>query len=207
MVVWLRLAFSAAVLPNLVTGATFASFASFFRGWINIECLLVVAAYAATRRRIFLLVLALELLLDLFEPVAHVYYFKPRDALDALSYLDVVPPPTLVFYAVCVLAYLAVIITGVITSVPAKLQTSAAAIALAASLAAGGLFGCDYFAGRYQLLGSDMKEVHVNLVRTPVLSAGYRALKSYLKKSGSPASMITMSATRKFLTVSQSSLS
>jgi len=205
---WLRLAFAAAALPNLITCVAFASFAGFFRGWINIEYLLIVAAYAVTQRRIFLFVLPLELLLDLFEPVAHVYYFQPGDAFDALSYLSVVPPRTLVIYAACVLAYLAFIITGVIIAVPAKGHIPATAIAVTASLTACGLFGCDCFSGRYHfgLSGPDMKEVHVKLARTPVLSAGFRVWISNRRRIGSARSMAASSATQNFLSVSQASL-
>jgi hypothetical protein len=204
---WLRLAFATTVLPNLITFAAFASFAGFFRGWINIEFLLIVAAYALTRRRFFLLVLPLELLLDLFEPIAHVYYFQTSDALNALSYLSVVPPRTLAIYAACVLAYLAFVTTGVIISVKPIRQIPARVIAGAALFAVCGLFGCDYFSGRYQLLGSDMKEIHVNLVRTPAISAGYMVLKSYRRRGlGSGNPRVTPSAASHLLSVSQPSL-
>jgi len=203
---WLRLAFAAALLPNLITCAVFASFAGFFRGWINIEFLLIVAAFAITRRRLFLLLLPLELLFDLFEPVAQVYYFQPGDALEALSDLTVVPHRTLAIYTACVLAYIAFVIAGVMISLRHKRRIPAAAIVMAALLSAGGLFACDYFSGRYQLFGSDMKKVHVNLVRTPVLSTGYLVWKTYRRKSGSGISMAIPSAARNLLGVSQASL-
>ncbi len=204
---WLRLITCAALLPNLVTLAAFASFAAFFRGWINIEFILLVALYAVTRNRcVLFLTIPIELVLDLFEPVARVYYFKAGDAIESLSYLSMIPSGTVAVYAVVVIAYIASVLCAVFVLVPRACRLSPAAITLAAAATSGVLFTSDYYAGRYQALGADLRRSQVNLVRTPALSAGYRILTTKRFRTNQTQPTVIDAASRQFLKAEQTAL-
>jgi hypothetical protein len=171
---WSRVILIAVVLPNLITCAKFTAFAGFFRGWINIEFIIIAALYGFTRRRVVLLFIPLELLLDLFEPVARVYYFNPHDAFDALRYVGMVPVWNLALYTSLVAAYIALLMTAV-RFIPSRANRSMATVTTTLLIAASLLLGFDYVSGRYQAFGSDIRIVRADLVRTPVLSAAFRA--------------------------------
>jgi hypothetical protein len=168
--------FTGAVLvPNLIVCARFTALSDLFRGWINVEFLFLAALYLLLRSRFVLIAIAADLLFDLFEPVAHLYYFSDSDAYRSLRYLDAQPWSRLLLYGTLVLAYIFAIVLVFRILVPkrtgASARSSAAVCALAVLFFAG-----DFLCGRYQVLGADVTKARLLLVRTPAASFARRVL-------------------------------
>jgi hypothetical protein len=77
------------------------------RGYLNVEYLLLFAVAVLYPGWKMACVLTAELLVALLEPIAHLYYFSPSDALFSLGYLRYIPDKRLFLYLVMVLAYAA----------------------------------------------------------------------------------------------------
>lgn len=98
---WLALAIF--VLPSLAVFLLFGRPPEFLSGWLNIEfCALTALALQPRLRFLALTALAFELLADLVEPFAHIYYFTGADAVQALKYMQVIPRLRLAGYGVMV---------------------------------------------------------------------------------------------------------
>ncbi len=62
-----------------------------FRGWINVEFLLLFAVALLRPDWGTATLLLADLTLAVLEPLARLYYFSPGDALVSLRYLDLLP--------------------------------------------------------------------------------------------------------------------
>lgn len=171
----LGLFLGAIVVPNLIVCARFTALSELFRGWINIEFLLLAAAYLLIRSRLVLVAIAIELVIDLFEPIAHLYYFSDSDAYRSLRYLNAQPWSRLSLYGALVLGYVFTVVVAFRLLMPKRsrpaVRWSAALSALAALL-----FAADFLCGRYSALGADVTRARLTLVRTPAVSLVRRAL-------------------------------
>ena len=78
-----------------------------FRGWINTEYLLLLCLGLLYPSRRMIALLTAELTVALLEPITHIYYFTPRDALFSLQYLLLLPFHRMVAYACVLVCYVA----------------------------------------------------------------------------------------------------
>lgn len=163
------------VVPNLIVCARFTALSELFRGWINVEFLLLAAIYLLLRSRLVLIAIAADLLFDLFEPIAHLYYFSDSDAYRSLRYLDAQPEGRLLLYAALVLAYVSAVIFLFRILMPKRIGPAGRWSAFGATVAVL-LFSGDFLCGRYQVLGAEVTKARLLLVRTPAASFARRVL-------------------------------
>lgn len=169
---WVGVFFAVIVIPNIITCASFVAMSQFFRGWLNVEFVLLAALYVATRSRFALGLIALELVCDLFEPVARLYYFTPTDALGAVKYLGNLPLITLATYSGYVLAYLA-IVTGSVYLLLSKAKAPNRPLSLTLILVSVLALGSDVCRGRYISEHADAIAGRPHLVRVPAGTLSY----------------------------------
>lgn len=177
------------MVPNLIVCARFTALSELFRGWINIEFLVLAALYLLVRSRAVLVAIAADLLFDLFEPVAHLYYFSDSDAYRSLAYLDAQPWSRLTLYGACVLGYVLAVVFAFRALVPKRsrgtVRLSAAMFAVAVLL-----FACDVLCGRYQAFGAEVTRARLTLVRTPAVALLHRIFVFRTPSVGGPAGSV-----------------
>ena len=173
---WWLMAAAAIVLPQLSSLVWWMRTQStlHFRGWINGEYLVLFAIGVLFPSRAMVGVLAAELTLSLLEPIGHLYYFSPSDAVLSLQYLQYLPAPRLAGYGAFLVAYIilcVVVLAGALGSErPARGPWIAAVLILCAVLP----IAADAERGRFHaILGlnhrdPDLRSVHV--VSAPMLS-------------------------------------
>jgi len=205
---WFRVLLAFFVIPNVITCVTFLALSQFFRGWINIEIIVLAALYAVAPSRIVLGFLAIEILCDLFEPVARIYYFGPADALDAFKYIGLLPYATLAAYVGCVLAYLTAVAGSIHLILPKRRwvtpQIAVALIALAVVA-----LGSDLCRGRYISAHGDSIKGRPHLVRLPAAVLAYTLVSrtSFAASwSGAQPEVVLESASQKTLTPIRSAI-
>ena len=194
----LLLAFTLLVLPNFATVLLFGPTTQFFRGWLNLEFCLIVGAYVYVRRWPVLILLAFEIVVDLVEPVAHVFYFTPSDALDALKFLSVLPTHRLVFYSLSLVAYVSILL-GAVYGGTRRLRCprfSVSVILMACCLGA----ATDLLAGRYVYLGTDRHSESELFTREPFTALARRAVKTADVQTRLPPQRIDSAVGRMFAT-------
>jgi hypothetical protein len=169
---WLRVLVALIVIPNLIACATFVPMARFLRGYINIDVLVLAALLVFLPSRIVFGLITIDLLFDLFEPVAHIYYFTPADALDAVKYIGLLPYPTLAAYASGVIAYLAVAAGSIYLILPRKVAGAKLVPVVLIALAVLAL-GSDISRGRYVSQHTDTITGRAHLVRMPAVVLAY----------------------------------
>ena len=103
-----RTAIAAFLLPSISTLLWWipTKSALHFRGWVNAEFILLLALALWIPSSGMIALLTAELTLSLIEPIAHLYYFSPADALLSMKYLLLIPTSRLVTYAVLLLLYI-----------------------------------------------------------------------------------------------------
>jgi phosphoglycerol transferase MdoB-like AlkP superfamily enzyme len=169
---WFRVLLALIVIPNVITCVTFMALSQFFRGWIDIEILILAALYVWLPSRIVLGFITIDVLFDLFEPVARIYYFAPADALGAFKYLGLLPYPTLAAYAGCVFAYLALIAGSIYLLLPRKGWATPRLSLVLIGIAVVAL-GSDICRGRYISQHADTIKGRAHLVRLPAAVLAY----------------------------------
>jgi Sulfatase len=190
----LLLAFALLICPNVATAFVFGPSTQFFRGWLNLEFSLIVAAYVLLRRWPLLILLGFEIIADLIEPVAHTFYFTPTDGVEALRFLSVLPPGRLLLYILGLGAYVAILL-ALICVATRRLKyprLSAAIILTGCCLVA----GCDLLSGRYVFTGMDKRSIQQRLGREPLISISRKAEQILLSKHSSPPQQIDSSVGR-----------
>jgi hypothetical protein len=199
---WVRLFIAAIVVPNLITCARFTALSEYFRGWINVEVLVLASTYVVWRSRLILICAGAELLFDLFEPVAHLYYFSPSDALHSLQYLGAQPLHRLALYGTYVVAYIALVTVALRFLAPSKDKKKALRFGVTLGAVAMLLCAGDFWSGRYSAFGADVRECRLNLVRTPGASALRRIL-VFTMSSKAISPIAVQSATGRLLAKSE----
>lgn len=76
-----------------------------FRGYINAEYLTLLAVALIFPNWLSISLVTLELTVSLVEPIAHLYYFSPGDALASLKYLSFIPHHLLILYGFLLVCY------------------------------------------------------------------------------------------------------
>jgi hypothetical protein len=101
------IAFVLPLLPALIWWIYTGS-AIHFRGWINVEYLLLLYVMLLFPCRWMIALLAGELAISLIEPIAHLYYFSPADAVFSLKYLSLISNFRLAGYVCLFVLYVVV---------------------------------------------------------------------------------------------------
>ena len=140
-----------------------------FRGWFNAEFMVLTAVYALRRSRLVLACMAFNLLIDLVEPIAHIYYFTLTDALRSFQFLAALPRARLLAYCACLILYLGAAVLSVRAAFPRKparvlWPVAGALIALVVAQLA-----LDVTRGRYVAMGGDMRDGGRSIARMPAL--------------------------------------
>ncbi len=163
------------IAPNLILFLLFgSSHVETYRGFFNVELGVFVAVYVFSRSRAVLALVCLELIADLFEPVAHTFYFDTKDAVEALKYLTVLPTGRLLAYFVALSIYVAS--AAVLTRVLTRRLQRRAVCTFGIAVLCGSACTYDVAGGRYNRLhGEDGARIgHSVLIRTPIASLGHR---------------------------------
>ena len=147
---WLRavsLGISILVLPLASWSLWWVEMRSFIqtRGHLNVEYLFLFAVALLYPGWKMASVLTAELLIALVEPIAHLYYFSPSDALFSLGYLRYIPVGRLLLYLGMVLAYAAACM-GILQVGLGKQRSAAGSRTLALTLCL-----CGTLAGMYDI--------------------------------------------------------
>lgn len=77
----------------------------FFRGWINLEYLVLLGIAFLFPSWWTITLLTVEMCIALVEPIASLYYISPRDTLPSIRYLLLLPAPRLIEYGCLLIVY------------------------------------------------------------------------------------------------------
>lgn len=152
---------------------TYSSFE--FRGWLNVEYFLLLAVTLIFPSWPMLTLLLVELTASLIEPVAHLYYFSPADAISSLRYLSLLPAWRLVGYSGLLATYMIICIVALRFCLHTEDRTrnrTFAVIVLVISLSAviGDLATGVYARFHLTMTSRASDSVGLRLVRAPILS-------------------------------------
>ncbi|HKO19147.1 MAG TPA: sulfatase-like hydrolase/transferase [Acidobacteriaceae bacterium] len=103
-----QLALALVVLPQVSTLLWWMQTHSWIqlRGFVNIEYLLLFAVALLYPGWVTISALTAELTIALLEPLGHLYYFSPGDAIRSFRYLSLVPTRLLLVYLLVLLVYM-----------------------------------------------------------------------------------------------------
>jgi hypothetical protein len=186
-----QLAASALVLPQVSAVLWWMQTRSWIhlRGFVNIEYLLLFAVACLYPSWLTIGALTVELTIALLEPLAHLYYFSPADAIRSFRYLAFVPPHLLIAYTLLVVAYIVGCAFFLRTTLDGLPQLGSRRIALVSVAAI-------VFLWSYDLTEGHLRPFHTSLrhdadlrttraVRAPVASLVYA---TFLLPRSSPGS-------------------
>lgn len=167
---FLRVAFAAIILPQISTAFWWfqTHSAVHFRGWINSEYLILLAIAFLFPNWSMVGVLTAELTFALIEPISHLYYFSPEDAISSLRYLAYLPPYRLFAYTSGLFLYVLTCGLGLRFALKRRLPLTrmiAACLVIFAAVPA----TCDFIYGNLHVLGSLLGS-HQSDVRSTRLS-------------------------------------
>lgn len=187
-----QLTAAAFVLPQVSTVLWWIQTHSWIhvRGFVNIEYLALFAVALLFPNWGTIAALTAELTIALVEPLAHLYYFSPADALRSFRYLALVPTHVLLGYSLFVLVYIggcALFLRSALGGV-ARLSSRRIAIVVMAALLC--LWSYDLLTGHLRPLHTSVNHGDVDLhttrlVRSPVASLVYA---TFLLRHGAPIS-------------------
>jgi hypothetical protein len=162
-----------------------------FRGWINAEYLVILAIALLIPGWVMVCVLTVELSIALIEPIAHLYYFSPIDAIWSIRYLILMPHMRLVGYVLLFFSYILLCVTGLRFALQGLKSRYAKQLALALFTASSCLVGFDLAAGRFARLKIGLSSTEadlrgIRLARMPIATLFWNFTQTQLGSANPP---------------------